>query len=53
MNVETVLVEWARRCRELARLAREDVERSAAYETLDPDATQRVVRQDAAPLHKN
>jgi hypothetical protein len=53
LNVETLLAEWADRCRELAQRAREDVERSAAYETLDPDATLRVVRQDAAPLYKN
>jgi len=47
MNVETLFYQWADRCRRLARLAREDVERAAYYEAVtDPDATIRLVRQE-------
>ena len=46
MKLDTFIAEWAERCRRLARLARDDAERSAIYDKLNPDATVRVVRED-------
>jgi hypothetical protein len=48
MKIDTFLAEWADRCRRLARLARDDAERSATYDALNPDATLRIVREDPA-----
>ena len=54
MNLDTFLAEWAERCRRLARMARDDAERSAAYDTLNPDATVRIVRDAVGTQqHKN
>ena len=53
MNLNTYLADWAERCRRLARLARDDAERSATYDKLDPDATVRVLRQASGPQSKS
>jgi hypothetical protein len=54
MNLDTFIAEWAERCRRLARLARDDAERSATYAALNPDETLRVVREDpGAQQHKS
>jgi hypothetical protein len=46
MKLNTLLAEWADRCRELARLARDDAERSATYDAINPDETVRLVRRE-------
>ena len=46
MNVETIFAEWTARCRQLARRAREDAQRSAELAHLNPDATLQVVRKE-------
>ncbi len=48
MNLDTFIAGWAERCRRLARLARDDAERSATFAALNPDETLplRVVRED-------
>jgi hypothetical protein len=46
MNVQTILTEWSARCRQLARLAREDAQRSAELAHLNPDATLPLARKE-------
>jgi len=56
MNLDTFMAQWAERCRRLARLARDDAERSATYAAVNPDETLplRVVRKDpGAQQHKS
>ena len=47
MILDAILTDWVNSCRQYARLAREDVQRSAAFDSVtDPDATVRVPRRD-------
>jgi hypothetical protein len=46
MNVETIFSEWTARCRQLARKARVDAERSAELAHLNPDETLPLARKE-------
>jgi hypothetical protein len=54
MGFKTTLAEWAARCRDLARSAREDARRAEAYATLDdPDSTVRLLRREVGSLESD
>jgi len=47
MNIQTTFAEWTARCRQLARRAREDAERSAELAHLNPDSTLPLARKES------
>ena len=49
MNIQTTFAEWTARCRQLARRAREDAERSAELAHLNPDATLPLASKEPSP----
>jgi hypothetical protein len=48
MSIQTTFAEWTARCRQLARRAREDAERSAELDHLNPDETLPLARKEPA-----